>query len=114
MLLNDTDKKAMEVCDVIRKVFNDKSLTIEIFDVDDDNLNPQFKVRFLAYRYYYVVFQYERDIIGCSIQQGEMQIPLTEGQHCYSSENLEEYFSSIINELKLRIPDKYLIKHGWM
>ena len=114
MQLNDTEKMAMEVGKVIKKVFGDKELTINIFDIVDDARHRQFAISFLAYNYFVVVFSYERDLIGCCIAQADSYIPLIPGNHWYSSESMEEYFNAVSEELKLRIPDKYLKAKGWL
>lgn len=115
MQLNETDKMAVEVSKIIRNNLNDKVTSTEIYDVFDDENHRQFKIKFVAYDYFVVVFQYEQDIIGCKIEQGaDSCISLCKGQHCYSSENLDVYFKQMCEEIELRIPDKFLRAHGWI
>lgn len=115
MQLNDTEKMAMEVSKTVRENLKGKVLSTEIYDVVDDADHRQFKIRFLAYDYFIVVFQYEQDVVGCAIEQGNnIYIPLVKGQHCYSSENLNVYFNAVSEELELRIPDKFLKNRGWL
>ena len=78
-------------------------------------LDRAFKIKFIAYDYFVVIFNYEQDIIGCSIEQGNStHILLSKGKNCYSDKNIYEFFRKVDNELKLRIPDKFLEAHGWM
>ncbi len=115
MQLNETETMAMEISKIIREKLKGKVFSTEIYNVIDDVNHRQFKIRFLAYDYFYVVFQYEKDIIGCAIEQGNnIYIPLLKGQHCYSSENLGNYFNMMADELELRIPDKFLKARGWL
>lgn len=34
--------------------------------------------------------------------------------NCYSNTDMEAYIQRIVEELELRIPDKYLQTHGWL
>lgn len=64
---------------------------------------------------FYVVFQYNLDIIGCYIEAGNnICIPLITDKNCYSDTVIEDYISKIKDELELRIPDKYLKAKGWL
>lgn len=65
--------------------------------------------------FFYVVFQYNLDIIGCYIEAGNnICIPLITDKNCYSDTVIEDYISKIKDELELRIPDKYLKAKGWL
>ena len=85
-----------------------------IYDVVYESNHYEFKIRFVAYDYFPVVFNYEQGIIGCSIKCGKKRwISLVKGQHWYSDTDFNAYFSEAKKELELRIPDKYLIAKGW-
>ena len=74
-----------------------------------------FKIGFFAYDYFYVVFTYELDIIGFSIEVGNGRLISVMNTHnCYSNTDMEAYIRRIVEELELRIPDKYLQTHGWL
>ena len=65
--------------------------------------------------YFYVVFTYELDIIGFSIEVGNGRLISVMNTHnCYSNTDMEAYIQRIVEELELRIPDKYLQTRGWL
>jgi len=106
---------ALEISKKIRTIFKDKVTSTQIYDVNDDKNWRTFKIKFVAYNYFVVVFNYERDIIGCSIEQGSSSyITLSESKDCYSDNNLDVFLKNIIKDLELRIPDKFLKAHGWL
>ena len=77
------------------------------------NLPAVFKIGFFAYDYFYIVFTYELDIIGFSIEVGNGRLVSVMNTHnCYSNTDMDAYIQRIVEELELRIPDKYLQTHG--
>lgn len=115
MELNETHKKALEVSKTIRKVLPGRVSTTEIYDVVDVPNRHEFKIKFVAYDYFVVIFQYELGIIGCAIECGKNHyLSLVDGQHCFSEVNLDEYFEEVKKNLELRIPDKFLKAKGWL
>lgn len=115
MELNDTHKMALAVSERIGESFADRAGSTEIYDVVHQPGHYAFKIKFLAFKYFVVVFQYELDIIGCSIECGTGdRISLVEGKRCYSDTDLNAYFAEVKNALELRIPDKFLAANGWL
>lgn len=103
-----------EVGKAIKEKFGDKIGGIEIFDVVNEPSHWAFKIRFIAYDYFVVVFNYELDIIGFSIEvNGERYIRLLSGHYCYSEIDFGKYLQEIQESLELRIPDKFLKAKGW-
>ena len=104
----DTGKK-------IKKIFGNKIRGIEYYDVVEEAGHWSFKIGFFAYDYFYVVFTYEPDIIGSSIEVGNGRLISVMNTHnCYSNTDMEAYIQRIVEELELRIPDKYLQTRGWL
>ena len=98
----------------IKDKFGNKIKGIEIFDVVDEPSHWSFKIRFVAYDYFVVVFNYELDIIGFSLEFNEGRyVSLLNGHNCYTDINFDKYLETVQNNLELRIPDKYLIAYGW-
>ena len=96
MQLNDTVKLAQEISKEMRIIFKDKIDATQIYDVNDDINHRAFKIKFIAYDYFVVIFNYEQDIIGCSIEQGNStHILLSKGKNCYSDKNIYEFFRNI-------------------
>lgn len=115
MELNDTYKKALYVSQILKSIFKEKISSSQIYDVVHEKNHYEFKLKFVAYNYFVVIFQYELDIIGCSIVCGDgSAISLMNGKHCFSDENLNECFEEIRKNIELRIPDKYLLAYGWL
>ena len=104
----DTGKK-------IKKIFGNKIRGIEYYDVVEEAGHWSFKIGFFAYDYFYVVFTYELDVIGFSIEVGNGRLISVMNTHnCYSNTDMEAYIRRIVEELELRIPDKYLQTRGWL
>ena len=99
----------------IKKIFGNKIRGIEYYDVAEEAGHWSFKIGFFAYDYFYVVFTYELDIIGVSIEVGNGRLISVMNTHnCYSNTDMEAYIQRIVEELELRIPDKYLQTRGWL
>ena len=99
----------------IKKIFGNKIRGIEYYDVVEEAGHWSFKIGFFAYDYFYVVFTYELDIIGFSIEIGNGRLVSIMNTHnCYSNTDMEAYIQRIVEELELRIPDKYLQTRGWL
>ena len=62
MQLNDTVKLAQEISKEMRTIFKDKIDATQIYDVNDDINHRAFKIKFIAYDYFVVIFNYEQDI----------------------------------------------------
>ena len=61
-----------------------------------------------------MVFSYELDIIGFSIEVGNGRLlSITNAHNCYSNTDMDIYIQEVVEELELRIPDKYLKSRGW-
>lgn len=105
-------KEAVGVSKTIRKVFRDDSLQTSIFDLCEYAPYRGFSIRFVAFQYFVVVFHRELGQMGCAIEQGNSQIPLSLGNFSYP-QDLEKYLNLVVKDLKLRIPDKFLKEHGW-
>lgn len=99
----------------IKEKFGEKIKGIEIFDVVNEPSHQAFKIRFIAYEYFVVVFNYELDIIGFSIELNEGRyVSLLNRHDCYSDISFDKYLEIVQENLELRIPDKYLKAHGWL
>ncbi len=113
-VLNDAQKKAIEISRKIREIMENRTDNHGIYDVVHESNHYEFKINFIAYDYFAVVFQYEQGIISCYIECGEQEsIFLVKDRGCYSDTDLNDCFSEIKKELELRIPDKYLVAKGW-
>jgi hypothetical protein len=114
MQLNETDKMAMIVSDFLEKNLADKIGSCNIFNVVDDKNYRAFSIRFKAYDYFIVLFNYDRGVIGCSIQYGERTfIGLENSQKWYEKADFDIFCKELQEQLELRIPNKFLEANGW-
>ncbi len=115
MELNKMQLMAVNISKVLKNILNDRISSSKIYDLVDEPNHHSFKIGFTAYNCFYVVFQYNLDIIGCYIEVGNnICFPLITDKNCYSDTVIEDYISKIKDELELRIPDKYLKAKGWL
>ncbi len=104
----------MEIGRKIKQSFGNKIRGMEFYDIVEKTGHWSFKICFIAYNYFSVVFSYELDIIGFSIEVGNGKLLSVINEHnCYSNMDMDSYLQNVIEELELRIPDKYLKIHGW-
>lgn len=104
----------MDIGRKIKAIFADKIRSIEFYDVVEEEGHWSFKIGFFAYDYFYLVFSYELDIIGFSIEMGNGRLLRINNTHsCYSNTDMNNYIKEIVEELELRIPNKYLESCGW-
>lgn len=115
MELNKIQLMAVNISKVLKNILNDRISSSKIYDLIDESNHYSFKIGFTAYNYFYVVFQYNLDIIDCYIEVGNnLCVPLITAKNCYSDTVIEDYILKIKDELELRIPDKYLKAKGWL
>lgn len=113
---NKASVMANSFCDQLKSFFGSKMGAAVISDVSNDVNYPSFNVSFKLYNYFHVMFGYERGSIGTSIVFSDNKyigLNLTVGwwERILS---FEDYFEEMDKAIRLRIPDKYLIAHGWM
>ncbi|MBR1441978.1 MAG: hypothetical protein IJ583_02645 [Firmicutes bacterium] len=114
MQLNDFNEIRSNVANKIKTNFGNKINYIEFYDIVEVEGYWSFKIGFYAYDYFFVVFNYELDIIGFSIEIGNGKLlSILNTHNCYSNTNMDSYIQNVIKSIELRIPDKYLISRGW-
>ena len=114
MELNEIQLMAVNISKKFRDILGNRISSTKIYDVVDVPDHHSFKIKFVAYNYFSIVFQYELDIIGCHIEYGnDVCIQLTSDKHCLSDTDIEHYILDLKDEIELRIPDKYLKSKGW-
>jgi len=114
MQLNETEKMANDLIDVILEKLGKRVKGFIIDDVSNDPNYRTFSIEFDAYNYFPLFLRYERGRIGCSIKYGEnVYIGLPNSQKWYDNIDIDKFLNELQQELELRIPDKYLEAHGW-
>ncbi len=114
MELNNTYKMATNVANYLERNLGDKIEDYVIFNVVEDKNNRAFSIRFKEYDYFIILFNYDRGVIGCSIQYGEsLFIGLKNSQEWYEKADFNVFCKELQEQLELRIPDKFLKANGW-
>lgn len=107
------DEMSDIIVDMLINKFEDKVQDFEIFNIVETPYKA-FSIRFTAYNYFIVLFNYDRGLIGCSIQYGENNfIGLKNSQEWYEKADFDIFCKELQEQLELRIPDKFLEANGW-
>ena len=116
MELNKMKKLALDFSDIVEMVFKDKIDDILIYDIVDEPSNQTFKIDFKAYDYFAIEFDYENDLCEFFIAlTEEVKISLTKEPAVYSQiSDWDKYLKGVMDEIELRIPDKFLKAKGWL
>ena len=116
MFENEMDILADEFCDILDRVFAKRIGTICISDINDEPNHQTFKLDFEAYDYFAIEFDYENDMCEFFIVlTKEVKLSLTKEPAVYSQiSDWDSYLRGVMDELELRIPDKFLKAKGWL
>lgn len=114
MELNSTQKMALQFNKMAREKFQDRVEGFCVKDINNDANNRVFMVEFVAYNYFPVRLNYEKGRFGCCIVFGSRVIGIENSQKWWDEADFDVFFKELRDELELRIPDKYLRKHGWI
>lgn len=105
---------AKEVASSLRHYFGDRVTAMGISNVINDRNHVEFSVRFEAYSFFLIIFNYDRGSFGFGIVYGDGAVGI-EPQHGQWApfREFERVLAQLDQELRLRIPDKYLDAKGW-
>lgn len=78
-----------------------------------DTPYTMFGIEFVMYKYFNIVLNYDRGRFGCSIINGNRFLPLENSQKWYDKLDMNTFLKELEEQIKLRIPDKYLEFYGW-
>lgn len=87
----------------------DDFMVSEITDVP----HTMFRIEFSMYKYFYVVLNFDRGRFGCSIMNGNRYLPLENSQKWYDEADMNIFLKEFEQQIRLRIPDKFLEFYGW-
>jgi hypothetical protein len=79
-----------------------------------DSPYTEFTMNFKLYNYYILKFTYDRGLFGCSICYGSVSVPIDNSQKWYDKADLDIFCAELDEQIRLRIPDKYLAHYGWL
>ena len=116
MFENQMDILADEFFDIVKRVFKDRIDDIVFGDIADEPNHQTFKLDFKAYDYFTIEFDYENDMCEFFIVlTKEVKLSLTKEPAVYSQiSDWDSYLRGVMDELELRIPDKFLKAKGWL
>lgn len=76
---------------------------------------PEFSLEFKLYNFYNIILNYDRGRFGCAILYCESKgVGLPNSQQWYDKDDLDISVRELDEEIRLRIPDKYLKHYGWL
>ena len=110
------DILADKFCDILDRVFGDKIDSIVIDDINDEPNHQTFKLDFKAYDYFAIEVHYENDLFEFFIIfTKKAKISVTKEPAVYSQiSDWDKYLKGVMEEIELRIPDKFLKAKGWV
>jgi len=94
------------------KHFGDKIDEFMVLNQTDTPITS-FRFEFTMYKYFAVVFDFERAHFGCAILVGSGSIPLRLSQGWYDNFKMKTFLKELQEQIELRIPDKFLEYNGW-
>ena len=116
MFESQMDILADTFCDIVERVFKDKIDCIVFDEIVDEPNHQTFKLDFKAYDYFTIEFDYENDLCEFFIVlTKEAKISLTKEPAIYSQiSDWDSYLRGVMDEIEIRIPDKFLKAKGWL
>lgn len=104
---------ADEVIDSLIKHIGKGATDFQVKGINEDPNHKTFIVEFKAYEFYWVGIDYEKGRVTPYIVEGAHIIKLKNITSWWEEMTLDLWVDKLDMELKLRIPDKYLINKGW-
>ena len=116
MELNETGKFAVDTSRMIQTHFGKRMDDTCIYDIVEEPNHHEFKIDFKAYDYFTIEFDYENDMCEFFIVlTKEVKLSLTKEPAVYSQiTDWDKYLKGVMDEIELRIPDKFLKAKGWL
>lgn len=109
---NSAKESARRFIETSKKYFENRVQGFSLYDVTDEPYR-MFSLKFCVYKYYIVILNYDRGHFGCSISLGTDAISLDSDKEWDDNGELHEFWADIDEQLRLRIPDKFLEANGW-
>ena len=102
---------------VVRSLRNHLGEAVQEFYIEGIDENPNhlnFRVEFAAYNYFWIGLAYERGSFIASIITGDDHMILDGFMTWWEEIDLDDWIPKLAEDLRLRIPDKYLGAKGWL
>ena len=112
---NDSaENMAMTLGGAIRDIMGNGASDFYVEDINEDANDKTFMVQFVAYNYMWVGIGYERGSGIASIVEDGRYLMIDDFDVWWEKIDLNEWIPKLAEELRLRIPDKYLKAKGWL
>ncbi len=96
----------------LKEYFGKRIRNIAIWGQRNEPL-VEFHMEFTLYNFYNIILNYERGRFGCAIIFSEKYgISLPNSQKWYEKADLSIFVKEMDEQIRLRIPDKYLEQYG--
>ena len=86
---------------------------ITLFNLTDEPYK-MFSIKCTIYNYFVLVFNYDRGHFGCNIVCGDDAIALPNDREWDNDCDFAAFWKNVDEQIRLRIPDKYLQAYGWL
>ena len=115
---NRVFRLALETSEKIKSVFGNRITEPKIVDVVEYGPYQRFGIRFVAYEYFLILFNYDRGFCGFSVSIGGQYGASLNGRRGLGAYDdiidWDSYLKEIMVEIELRILDEYLKAKGWL
>ena len=112
MQKNNAAETAKIVMRCLKETFGDEAGKIVLSGVTDIP-NKSFCIKYVLYDYFCMRFSYDRGHFGTCIEYGENSVSIRTESEWDDNCNYSKYWNEVREDIRLRIPDKYLEKHNW-
>ena len=101
-----------EFMKALKNHFGDRISSFKVIEQTDTPI-IYFRFEFSMYKYFSVVFDFERTRFGCAILVGSRAVGLENSQEWYDNFKMKTFLKELQEQIELRIPDKFLEYNGW-
>lgn len=101
-----------EIINELSMYFEDKVDGYTIFN-QIDKPHTEFSIAFSLYNFFNIILNYDRGRFGCNINFGDNGIEIENSQKWYDQSDMKMFCKELDEQIRLRIPDKFLIYNGW-
>ena len=113
MQKNNANETAKELIKIAKSIFKERMTNISLFEVTDEPYQ-MFSIKFDAYNYFVIRCNYDRGHFGCTIVSGDYAITLPCKIEWDDNCDYNAFWDEIDKQIRLRIPDKFLMSNGWL
>ena len=113
MQRNKSNEIARDIIRTAKETFNERINNITLFNLTDEPYK-MFSIKCTIYNYFVLVFNYDRGNFGCNIVCGDDAIALPNDIEWDNDCDFAAFWKNVDEQIRLRIPDKYLQAYGWL